>query len=85
MSSELLPYELYREYNMDMKMLIHEVQGLQNDLLWLELCYAMPYLCCEHALDYFLVDCILQANNIWHEILDIRLALLCGDKLTTLL
>ena len=46
---------------------------------------AMPYLDQEHALNYFLVDCILQANNIQHEILDIRLALLCGDKLTTVM
>ena len=82
----LLLYETYKEwFDMDMKSLIHNVWGLQNDLLWLELCYATPYLDQEHALDYFLVDCILQANNIRHEILNIRLALLCEDELSTLL
>ena len=82
----LLPYKTYKEwFNADMKSLIHNVWGLQNNLLWLELYYATPYLDWEHTLDYFLVDCILQVNNIRHKILDIRLALLCRDKLSTLL
>ena len=82
----LLAFETYKKwFDADMKSLIHNVHGLQNDLLWLELCYAMPYLDQEHALDYFSVDCILQANNIRHKILNIRLALLCGDELSTLL
>ena len=52
----LLPYETYKEwFDADMKSLIHNVRGLQNDLLWLELCFAMPYLEQEHVLNYFLV------------------------------
>ena len=82
----LLPFETYKEwFDADMKSLIHNVQGLQNECLWLELCIATPYLEREHALSYFLVDWILQANNIWHKILDIRLALLCNNDLSTLL
>ena len=53
--------------------------------MWLELSYATPYLPQDDVLDFILEDCILQANDIRHKILDIRLALLCGDKLSTLL
>ena len=67
-SYHLLPFETYKEwFDADMKSLIHNVHGLQNNLLWLKLCYATPYLDREHALDYFSIDCILQANNIRHK------------------
>ena len=53
--------------------------------MWLELSFAMPYPPQDHALDFILEDFILQANDIQHEILNMRLALLCGDELSTLL
>ena len=82
----LLPFETYKEwFDADMKSLIHNVHGLQNECLWLELCFATPYLEQDHTLDYFLVNCILEANNIQHKILDIRPALLCNNNLSTLL
>ena len=80
----LLPFETYKEwFNADWKSLIHNVCGLQNKCVWLELSFTMPYPPQDHILDFISEDCILQANNI--QILNIRLALLCDDKLSTLL
>ena len=82
----LLPFKTYKEwFDADWKSLIHNVHGLQNECVWLELSFTMPYLPQDHALDFILEGCILQANDIRHKILNIRLALLCGNKLSTLL
>ena len=82
----LLPFKTYKEwFDADWKSLIHNVCGLQNECMWLELSFAMPYPPQDHALDFILEDFILQANDIQHKILNMRLALLCGDELSTLL
>ena len=51
----------------------------------MELIYATPYQQYDNVLDYLSDNCIWQINNIQHELLDIRLALLCGEELSTLL
>ena len=82
----LLPFETYKEwFDADWKSLIHNVCGLQNECVYLELSFATSHPLQDHILDFISEDCILQANNIQHEILNIRLALLCGDNLSTLL
>ena len=85
-SYHLLPFETYEEwFNADWKSLIHNVCSLQNECVYLELSFAMPHPPQDHVLDFISEDCILQANNIQHKILDIRLALLSEDELSTLL
>ena len=89
--SYLYPYHLllsktYQEwFNADWKSLIHCVQGLQNECIYLELSYTMTHLQHDNMLDYLSEVCILQVNDIRHKLLDIRLALLCGEELSTLL
>ena len=51
----------------------------------MELTYAAPHQQYDNVLDWLSKDCIRQVNNIWHELLDIRLVLLCGEELSTLL
>ena len=82
----LLPFETYKEwFDADWKSLIHNVRGLQNEWVYLELSFATSHPPHDHVLDFISEDCILQANNIRYEILNIRLTLLCGDDLSTLL
>ena len=77
---------MYQEwFDDDWKSLIQCVSSLQNECVYLELSYATPYQQYDNVLDFLLEDCIWQVNNIWHELLDIRLALLCGKELSTLL
>ena len=82
----LLLFKTYQEwFNANWKSLIQCVRGLQNKCVYLELSYATPYQQYDNVLDFLLEDCIQQANNIQHELLNIRLALLCGEELSTLL
>ena len=82
----LLLFEIYQEwFDADWKSLIQCVWGLQNECVYMELSYATPYQQYDNVLDYLSKDFIQQANNIWHELLDIRLALLCGEDPSTLL
>ena len=82
----LLPFETYQEwFDDDWKSLIQCVHGLQNECVYLELSYATPHQQYDNVLDYLSEDCIQQVNNIRHELLDMRLALLCGNELSTLL
>ena len=82
----LLPFETYQEwFDADWKSLIHCVCGLQNKCVYLKLFYTAPHPQCNNVLDYLSEVCILQVNDIRHELLDIRLALLCGEELSTLL
>ena len=55
------------------------------ECVYLELSYATPYQQYDNMLDYLSEDCIRQVNNIRHKLLDIRLALLCDEELSTLL
>ena len=82
----LLLFETYQEwFDADWKSLIHCIRGLQNECIYMELSYATRYQQYDNVLDYLSEDCIRQVNNIRHELLDIRLALLCGEELSTLL
>ena len=82
----LLPFKTYLEwFDVDWKSLIQCVRGLQNKCVYLESIYATPQQQVDNILDWLSDNCIRQANNIWHKILDIRLALLCGEELSTLL
>ena len=82
----LLPFKTYQEwFDANWKSLIQCVHSLQNECVYLKLSYATPYQQYDNELDFLLEDCIQQANNIRHELLDIRLALLCGEELSTLL
>ena len=82
----LLPFETYQEwFGTDWKSLIQCVRGLQNECVYLELTYATPHQQFNNVLDWLSDDCIRQANDIRHELLDMRLALLCGEDPSTLL
>ena len=82
----LLPFKTYQEWlDTDWKSLIHCVRDLQNQCVYLESSYATPYQQYDNMLDFLSDDCIRQINDIWHELLDIRLALLCNKELSTLL
>ena len=82
----LLLFKTYQEwFDADWKILIHNVQGLQNDCVYLKLSYTTSHPQHDNVLDYLSEVCILQVNDIRHELLDIRLALLCGEELSTLL
>lgn len=82
----LLPFETYKEwFNADWKSLNNHVCSLQNKCVYLELSYNTSHPQHDHILDFLSEDCILQANDIRHELLNIRLALLCGKELSTLL
>ena len=82
----LLPFEIYQEwFDADWKSLIHCVRGLQNKCIYMELTYTAPHQQYNNMLDWLSEDCIRQVNNIQHKLLDIRLALLCGEELSTLL
>ena len=82
----LLPFKMYQEwFNADWKSLIHNVRRLQNDCVYIKLSYAASHPQYDNMLDYLLEVCILQVNDIRHELLDIRLVLLCGEELSTLL
>ena len=82
----LLPFTMYQEwFDADWKSLIHCVCDLQNQCVYLELIYATPYQQYDNVLDFLSDDCIWQVNDLQHELLDIRLALLCGKELSTLL
>ena len=85
-SYHLLPFETYQEwFNADWKSLIHCVCGLQNECIYLELSYAMSHPQHDNVLDYLSEVCILQVNDIRHKLLNIKLVLLCGEELSTLL
>ena len=82
----LLPFEVYRKwFNTDWKSLIQGVRTLQNECVYFKSIYATPQQQFDNVLDWLSDDCIRQANDIQHEILDIRLALLCGEEISTLL
>ena len=82
----LLPFKTYQEwFDADWKSLIHCVHNLQNQCVYLESSYATPYQQYDNMLDFLSDDCIRQINDIRHELLDIRLALLCNEELSTLL
>ena len=82
----LLPFETYQEwFDANWKSLIHNVRGLQNDCVYIELSYTASHPQYNNMLDYLLEICILQVNDIRHKLLDIRLVLLCGEELSTLL
>ena len=82
----LLPFKIYQEwFNANWKSLIQCVQGLQNECIYMEPTYTAPHQHYDNILDWLSDNCIQQANNIRHELLDIRLALLCGEELSTLL
>ena len=82
----LLPFETYQEwFDADWKSLIQCVRGLQNECVYLEAAYATSHPQHDYVLDWISDDCIRLANDIRHELLDIRLALLCGEELSTLL
>ena len=82
----LLPFEIYREwFDTDWKSLIQGVRVLQNECVYFESIYTTPQQQFDNVLDWLSDDCIQQANDIQHEILDIRLALLCSKEISTLL
>ena len=83
---QLLPFETYKEwFDKDWKSLIQGVRSLQNECIYLESTYAASHPQYDYELDWRLDDCIRLANDIRHELLDIRLALLCKNELSTLL
>jgi hypothetical protein len=75
-----MPYE----FDWEIRDLIVEIRGLRKDLLKLELGFLEGERF-THMVDYLATDCILQANEIQHELLDIRLALLFEEDLSRLI
>ena len=77
-----MPYE----FNKELRKLIVEIKGIQKDLLSLKLepfgCF--PSLAPFPLIDYLAIICILQANEIQHDFLDLWLAILLEKDLSSL-
>ena len=78
-----MPYEL----NEELQELIVEIRGIQKDLLsmQLELFSSFPSATPVPLIDYLAIDCILQANKIQHDLLDLRLAIILEKDLFSLI
>ena len=78
-----MPYKFDKE----LRELIVEIRGSQKDLfltLQLELFESFPSSAPFPSIDYLEIDCILQANKIQHDLLDLRLAILLEKDLSSL-
>ena len=67
--------------------LIMEIRGIQKDLLsmQLKLFGSYPSVAPVPSIDYLVMDCILQANEIQHNLLDLRLAIMMEQDLSSLI
>ena len=65
-----MPYK----FNEELHQLIVEIRGIQKDLLsmQLELFRSYPSVAAVPLIDYLAMDCILQANEIQHNLLDLH-------------
>ena len=73
-----MPYK----FNEELHQLIMEIRGIQKNLLsmQLELFRSYPSVAPVPSINYLAMDCILQANKIQHELLDLRLAIIMMEK-----
>ena len=78
-----MPYEFDKE----LCQLIVEIRGIWKDLLsmQLKLFRSYPSVAAVPSIDYLVMDCILQANEIWHDLLDSRLAIMMERDLFSLI
>ena len=78
-----MPYE----FDEELCKLIVEIRGIQKDLLsmQLELFGFYPSAVPVPLIDYLAMDCILQANEIQHNLLDLRLAIMMEKDLSSLI
>ena len=77
-----MPYKFDKE----LRQLIVEIRGIQKDLLsiQLELFGSYPSVVAVPSINYLVMDCILQANEIQHDLLDLRLAIMMERDLSSL-
>ena len=77
-----MPYEFKKELHE----LIVEIRGIQKDLLsmQLELFGSFPSSAPVPLINYLVINCILQANEIQHDLLDLRLAVMLTKDLSSL-
>ena len=66
-----MPYK----FNEELHQLIVEISRIRKDLLsmQLKLFGSYPSVTAVPSIDYLVMDCILQANKIQHNLLDLRL------------
>ena len=75
-----MPYKELQE-------LIVEIRGIWKDLLsmQLELFGPFPSAAPVPSIDHLVIDCILQANKLQHNLLDVRLAIMLKKDLSSLI
>ena len=78
-----MPYK----FNEELHELIVEIRGIWKDLLFmqLELFDSFPSAASVPLIDYLAINCILQANKIQHDLLDLRLAIMLEKDLSSLI
>ena len=78
-----MPYK----FNEELCELIVEIRGIWKDLLsmQLELFGSFPSATLVPLINYLVIDCILQANKIQHDLLDLRLAIILEKDLSSLI
>ena len=78
-----MPYESDEE----LCQLIVEIRGIWKDLLFmqLELFGSYPSVAAVPSIDYLAMGCILQENEIQHDLLDLRLAIMMERDLSSLI
>ena len=77
---------LYK-FDKELCLLIVEIRGIRKDLLsmQLELFRSYPSVAAVPSINYLVMDCILQANEIQHDLLDLRLAIMMERDLSSLI
>ena len=78
-----MPYEFDKE----LWELIVEIRGIWKDLLsmQLELFGSFPSTTSVPLINYLVINCILQANKIQHDLLDLRLEIMLEKDLSSLI
>ena len=78
-----MPYKFDKE----LCELILQIRGIWKDLLsmQLELFGSFPSAAPDPLIDYLEINCILQANEIQHDLLDLRLAIMLEKNLSSLI
>ena len=78
-----MPYK----FNEELCQLTVEIRGIRKDLLsmQLKLFGSYPSVVPVPSIDHLEMDCILQANEIQHDLLDLRLAIMMEKDLSSLI
>ena len=78
-----MPYK----FNEELHQLIVEIRGIRKNLLSMQLGLfgSYPSVAAVPSIDYLAMDCILQANEIQHDLLDLRLAIMMEKDLSSLI